>query len=386
MFVDPGRITTIEPMSERPYTALVRALSSTVPFVGPETRERARGRPFKARLGANESVFGPSPAVVAALAEAAGESWRYGDPESFELRADLAQANGVAPENVLVGEGIDALLGYAVRLFVEPGVRVATSLGAYPTFNFHVHGYGGELVTVPYRDDREDLDGLAEAARRDPAVRVIYLANPDNPMGSWWPADAVARFAAALPERCTLCLDEAYHEFAPAGTSPALDVDDPRVLRFRTFSKAYGMAGLRVGYLIADAAVVASFHKIRNHFGVNRLAQVAARAALADRDHLVDVVDRVARARERIGAIAAAHGLTALPSATNFVAVDAGGDGAFARRLLAALVDRDLFLRMPAVAPLDRCLRIGAGTDADLDLLAAALPEALAEARAAARP
>jgi len=385
MFVDPGRITTIEPMSERPYTALVRALSSTVPFVGPETRERARGRPFKARLGANESVFGPSPAVVAALAEAAGESWRYGDPESFELRADLAQANGVAPENVLVGEGIDALLGYAVRLFVEPGVRVATSLGAYPTFNFHVHGYGGELVTVPYRDDREDLDGLAEAARRDPAVRVIYLANPDNPMGSWWPADAVARFAAALPERCTLCLDEAYHEFAPAGTSPALDVDDPRVLRFRTFSKAYGMAGLRVGYLIADAAVVASFHKIRNHFGVNRLAQVAARAALADRDHLVDVVDRVARARERIGAIAAAHGLTALPSATNFVAVDAGGDGAFARRLLAALVDRDLFLRMPAVAPLDRCLRIGAGTDADLDLLAAALPEALAEARAAAR-
>jgi len=385
MFVDPGRITTIEPMSERPYTALVRALSSTVPFVGPETRERARGRPFKARLGANESVFGPSPAVVAALVEAAGESWRYGDPESFELRADLAQANGVAPENVLVGEGIDALLGYAVRLFVEPGVRVATSLGAYPTFNFHVHGYGGELVTVPYRDDREDLDGLAEAARRDPAVRVIYLANPDNPMGSWWPADAVARFAAALPERCTLCLDEAYHEFAPAGTSPALDVDDPRVLRFRTFSKAYGMAGLRVGYLIADAAVVASFHKIRNHFGVNRLAQVAARAALADRDHLVDVVDRVARARERIGAIAAAHGLTALPSATNFVAVDAGGDGAFARRLLAALVDRDLFLRMPAVAPLDRCLRIGAGTDADLDLLAAALPEALAEARAAAR-
>ncbi|NBB69404.1 MAG: pyridoxal phosphate-dependent aminotransferase [Alphaproteobacteria bacterium] len=370
-------------MREPPYTAVVRELPATVPFVGPETRERARGRPFRARLGANESVFGPSPAVVAALAEAAGESWRYGDPESFELRADLARAHGVAPENVLVGEGVDALLGYAVRLFVEPGVRVATSLGAYPTFNFHVHGYGGELVTVPYRDDREDLDGLAEVARRDPAVRVVYLANPDNPMGSWWSAAAVARFAAALPERCTLCLDEAYHEFAPAGTSPAFDVDDPRVLRFRTFSKAYGLAGLRVGYLVAEAGVVANFHKIRNHFGVNRLAQVAARAALADRDHLAHVVDRVAGARDRIGKIAAAHDLVALPSATNFVAVDAGGDGAFARRLLEALVERDLFLRMPAVAPLDRCLRIGAGTDADLDLLAAALPEALAAARAA---
>lgn len=384
MVADPGRVTTIEPMSERPYTAVVRKLPATVPFVGPESRERARGRPFRARLGANESVFGPSPAVVAALAEAAGESWRYGDPESFELRADLARADGVAPANVLVGEGIDALLGYAVRLFVEPGVRVATSRGAYPTFNFHVHGHGGELVTVPYRDDKEDLDGLLAAARRDPAVRLVYLANPDNPMGSWWPAAEVARFAAALPERCTLCLDEAYHEFAPAGTSPALDVDDPRVLRFRTFSKAYGLAGLRVGYLVADADVVAGLHKIRNHFGVNRLAQVAARAALADRDHLARVLDRVAHARDRIETIAAAHGLTALPSATNFVAVDGGGDGAFARRLLKALLDRDLFLRMPAVAPLDRCLRIGAGTDTDLDLLAAALPGALAEARAAA--
>ena len=376
--------TTIEGMTDRPYTALVRELPSHVPFVGPETQERARGRRFKARLGANESVFGPSPAVTAAMAEAAGESWRYGDPENFELRTAIAESAGVAPANVLVGEGIDALLGYTVRLFVEPGVKVVTSLGAYPTFNFHVHGYGGELVTVPYRDDKEDLDGLLAAARRDPAVRLVYLANPDNPMGSWWPADEVARFAAALPERCTLCLDEAYHEYAPAGTSPPIDVDDARILRFRTFSKAYGLAGLRVGHVIGEADLVASFHKIRNHFGVNRMAQVAARAALADRAHLAGVLDRVAHARARIGEITAAHGLTALPSATNFVTVDTGRDGAFARRLLEALLDRDLFLRMPGVAPLDRCIRVGTGTDVDLDAFAAALPAALDEVRAAA--
>jgi histidinol-phosphate aminotransferase len=371
-------------MSERPYTALVRELPSHVPFVGPETQERERGRPFQARLGANESVFGPSPAVAAAMAEAAAASWRYGDPENFELRHDLAEAQGVAAENVLVGEGIDALLGYTVRLFVEPGVKVVTSLGAYPTFNFHVHGYGGELVTVPYRDDKEDLAGLLDAARRDPAVRLVYLANPDNPMGSWWPAAAIARFAEALPARCTLCLDEAYHEYAPPGTSPPVNPDDPRILRFRTFSKAYGLAGLRVGYVMGEAGVVASFHKIRNHFGVNRMAQVAARAALEDRAHLAHVRDQVAHARTRIGEIAAANGLAALPSATNFVAVDSGRDGAFARRLLQALLDRDLFLRMPAVAPLDRCIRVGTGTDADLDALAAALPAALAEVRAAA--
>jgi histidinol-phosphate aminotransferase len=365
-------------MTDRPYTALVRSLPAHVPFVGPETQERARGRAFTARLGANESVFGPSPAVTAAIAEAAAESWRYGDPENLELRRDLAAVAAVGVENVLVGEGIDALLGYAVRLFVEPGVKVVTSRGAYPTFTFHVHGYGGELVTVPYRHDREDLDALLAAAKADPAVRLVYLANPDNPMGSWWSADEVARLIDALPDRCTLCLDEAYHEYAPAGTAPAIDAHDPRVLRFRTFSKAYGLAGLRVGYVIGEAGVVASFHKIRNHFGVNRTAQVAARAALADGDHLGRVLDAVAHARGRIARIAAANGFAALPSATNFVAVDTGRDGDYARALLQALLERDIFLRMPTVAPLDRCIRVGTGTDADLDALAAALPAARA--------
>jgi len=368
-------------MRPRPYTALVRDLPAHTPFVGPEAQERARRRPFAARLGANESVFGPSPAVTAAIAAAAAENWRYGDPESVELRAALADANDVGAENVLVGEGIDGLLGYTVRLFVEPGVKVVTSLGAYPTFNFHVHGHGGTLVTVPYRDDREDLDGLVEAVLGDEDARLVYVANPDNPMGSWWDAAAIARLIDRLPARCTLCLDEAYIDYAPPGTTPPVDVEDPRVLRFRTFSKAYGIAGLRLGYVLGAADVIASYHKIRNHFGVNRTAQVAGLAALADRAHLADVVARVARARGRIADIARANGLTALPSATNFVALDTGLDGEFARRLLDELLARDLFLRMPAVPPLDRCIRVGAGTERDLDLFEAALPDALRAAQ-----
>jgi histidinol-phosphate aminotransferase len=363
------------------YTAVVGPLPSTVPFVGPEAQERARGRPFRARIGANESVFGPSPRAVAAMARAAAGCWKYGDPENHDLKAALARRHGVAHENVVVGEGIDTLLGYTVRLVVEPGAPVVTSRGAYPTFNFHVAGHGGRLVAVPYAGDREDPDALLAAAARERAP-LMYFCNPDNPMGSWWPAREVERFIAGIPDGTLLCVDEAYGEFAPEGTLPPLDVTDPRVLRFRTFSKAYGMAGARIAYAVGEAGVIAAFDKIRNHFGVNAIALAGALASLEDEAHLPSVVARVRAARDGIGAIARAAGLTALPSATNFVAVDCGRDGAFARRVLAELIARDVFVRMPGVAPLDRCIRISAGTEADLAVLAAALPEALAAARA----
>ena len=179
---------------------------------------------------------------------------------------------GVTPAHVVVGEGIDALFGVVARLHVESGVAVVTSLGAYPTFAFHIAGNGGRLVTAPYRDDREDLDALLALARTE-RPRLVFLANPDNPMGSWWDAAAVEAFVGALPRDVLLCLDEAYADFAPAGALPAIDPDDPRVLRFRTFSKAHGMAGLRVGYAFGAPEVVAAFDRVHNHFGVNRVAQ-----------------------------------------------------------------------------------------------------------------
>jgi histidinol-phosphate aminotransferase len=208
----------------------------------------------------------------------------------------------------------------------------------------------------------------------------VFLANPDNPMGSWWHAAAVEAFAVALSRDVLLCLDEAYADFAPADALPVIDPDDPRVLRFRTFSKAHGMAGLRVGYAFGAPEVVAAFDRVRNHFGVNRVAQAGALASLADEGHIASVVARVERARVRIATIAADNGLQALPSATNFVTVDCGRDGAFARAVLAALAERDVFIRMPGVAPLDRCIRISTAPDDELDVLAAELPGALAAA------
>lgn len=361
------------------YTPLIDSLPANVPFVGPEELERQRGAPFAARLGANESLFGPSPAVIEAMRAEATEVWKYGDPDCHDLRAALADHMGVAPENVLVGEGIDGLLGNLVRLLIAPGDAVVTSDGAYPTFNYHVNGYGGALHKVPYRDDHEDLPALIETARAVDA-KLLYLANPDNPMGTWRRGADIVAALETLPEGCLLCLDEAYAEFAPDGTSAEIGAEDPRVIRMRTFSKAYGMAGARVGYAIGAAPLIKSFDKIRNHFGMTRMAQAGAHAALQDADWLAHVQTEVGEARDRISRIARDNGLDAVPSATNFVAVDCGRDGVFARDVLTALQARGVFVRMPGVAPLDRCIRISCGRPEDLEVLARALPDALRQA------
>jgi histidinol-phosphate aminotransferase len=148
----------------------------------------------------------------------------------------------------------------------------------------------------------------------------------------------------------------------------------------RTFSKGYGMAGLRVGYGIGHADLIRAFDKVRNHFGVGRIAQAGALAALADQPYLTEVRAKVAAARIRIAQIARDNGLTPLPSATNFVTVDCGRDSPFAKSVLDALIARGVFVRMPFVAPQNRCIRISCGTDKDLAILAEALPEALAQA------
>lgn len=358
------------------YPKLIADLPSTVPFVGPEVQERANGALFRARLGANESVFGPSPFAVAAMQEAAGSVWQYADPTNHDLIQALSARMGIAPAHFVVGEGIDGLLGYLVRLLVAPGDAVVTSDGAYPTFNYHVAGYGGVLHKVPYANDHEDLDALiAKAAEVD--AKLIYLANPDNPMGSWHKGSKIEKALDALPDGTLLVLDEAYIELAPNGTAPDIDPNDPRVIRFRTFSKAYGMAGARVGYGIGAPGLIKSFDKVRNHFGMSRISQAGALAALEDEGWLADVVQLVDDARVRIGTIAKANGLTPLPSATNFVALDCGRDGAFAKRVLDALVADGVFVRMPFVAPGNRAIRVGTGRPKDLDIFEAALPDAL---------
>ncbi|MCA1403357.1 pyridoxal phosphate-dependent aminotransferase [Ensifer sp. IC3342] len=361
------------------FTPLIQSLPATIPFVGPEAIERQRGRKVAARIGANESGFGPANSVLLAMQQAAGETWKYADPENYELRQALAGHLGISPANIAVGEGIDGLLGQIVRLVIEPGMPVVTSFGAYPTFNYHVAGHGGRLVTVPYADDREDLDGLLAAVKRENAP-LVYFANPDNPMGSWWPADRIVEFANALPETTLLVLDEAYSETAPPQSIPAIDslIDKPNVIRTRTFSKAYGLAGARVGYALATPGTAAAFDKIRNHFGMNRVGIAAAIAALADQHYLKQVIAKIAASRDRISQIAHDSGLQPLPSATNFVAIDCGRDAIYARAIVDRLMsDYGVFIRMPGVAPLNRCIRVSTGPEAEMGLLEEALPAVL---------
>ena len=362
------------------YTPLVDSLPSTVPFVGPEVQERARGGAFAARIGANENVFGPSPMAIEAMRNADPSIWMYADPTNHALINGLAAYHGVSPENVMVGEGIDTLLGYLCRMLIEPGDAVVTSDGAYPTFNFHVAGYGGVLHKVPYTGDHEDPEALfAKAAEVD--AKLVYLANPDNPMGTWHEGADIVKAMEKLPDDTLFILDEAYIEFAPEGVAAPIEIDDPRVIRFRTFSKAYGMAGARVGYALAAEPLITAFNKIRNHFGMNRSAQIGALAALGDQDWLEETVLRVAVARTQIDRIAQENGLTTVPSATNFVAIDCGQDGDFARKVLANLIEAGIFVRMPFVAPQDRCIRVSCGLPEDLEAFEAALPGALEKAR-----
>jgi histidinol-phosphate aminotransferase len=359
------------------FTQLVRNLPATVPFVGPEALERRHGRVFQVRIGANESAFGVSPRAREAMRHAIEQVSWYNDPENYELREALARIHGVSMAQVAVGAGIDDLLGLVARAFVERGASVVTSLGAYPTFNYHVAGYGGELHFVPYHNDRNDLQGLSEAAARTRA-RLVYLANPDNPAGTWHSARDLRTFVDGLPSGCVLILDEAYIEFAPAEAVFPADPDDGRLIRMRTFSKAHGMAGARVGYAIAAAEIVAAFDKIRLHFGVNRIAQAGALASLQDPAFVRGVVDAVAEGRREYEALAREVGLSTLPSAANFVSFNAGSPER-AQAILEALIARGVFVRKSSAPPLDRCFRVTVGTPSERQQFAQILRQVLAE-------
>jgi histidinol-phosphate aminotransferase len=177
-----------------------------------------------------------------------------------------------------------------------------------------------------------------------------------------------------------LILDEAYCETAPPSSVPSIAslIDLPNVIRTRTFSKAYGMAGSRVGYTISSPDTATAFDKIRNHFGMNRIGVASALAALKDQNYLQQVIAQIIEARDRrIAGIARDNGLLPLPSATNFVAIDCGRDGAYAKAIVDGLMEHGVFIRMPGVAPLNRCIRVSVGPEADMALLEEALPKVL---------
>ena len=367
-----------------PAAPVAAALPPSRPFIAPEELARRVGRTSLLRLGANESAFGPPPRALAAMrAELERTSW-YGDPESSELREALADRHRCAPENVTVGSGIDDLLGLAVRGYLAPGETTVATHGSYPTYVYHVLGYGARLETVPYAAGGAlDLEALAVRARATGA-RQVYLANPDNPSGAFAGRAEVAAFLEALPPGVLLVLDEAYGDFV-APEQLLGETIDPRVVRLRTFSKAYGLAGARIGYALAAPDVIATFGKIRLQYGVNRTAQIGALAALAESPFVAGVVAEVARGRADYRALARRLGLATLPSQTNFVCFDLGSR-ARAEAMVETLLMRGVFVRKPGAPPLDGHIRVTVGTQAERQTFAEIFSEALAGLKENAAP
>lgn len=359
-------------------TSLIQSLPATIPFVAPESIERRTGIPFTVRVGANESAFGISPRAKDAMDQAVNTISHYNDPESNDLREALAIHHKVDTNQIGVGAGIDDLLGLAVRTFIGPERIAVSSLGSYPTFHFHVNGFGGANHTVPYLPNGfNDLDALAQAANEQTAS-LVYLANPDNPAGTWFSASDLNSFVNRLPVSCACILDEAYIEFAPEATAFPMNDLDPRIMIMRTFSKAHGMAGARIGYTIAAPDIITAFNKVRLHFNVNLVAQAGAFASLNDPSFVATVVTSVERGRKDYETLAQELGLRTLPSATNFVTFDARTQQR-AQLILDGLAKRGVFIRKPGAPPLDRCFRVTVGTPQERQDFAMILPQVLSE-------
>jgi len=360
-------------------TAQVAAIPAMTPFVAPEELARRVGRTELLRLGANESAFGPSPRAIGAMREAVSLTSWYGDPESLELRAALAARHGCAVEEIVVASGIDDLMGLIVRAFCAPGDACVATRGTYPTLFYHLNAYGARAEFAdPAADGGLVVQNVVDAVRRSGA-KLVYVANPDNPSGGFAPRAELAALRAALPDDTLLFLDEAYADFVPREELPP-DVIDPRTIRTRTFSKAYGMAGARIGYALASTEVIAAFQKLRLHFGVNRTAQIGALAALGDEAFLRGVIAEVERGREEYHALAAQHGLPSLPSSTNFVCIGIGTK-AQAEAMTGALLELGVFVRKPWAPPIDGFIRVTVGTAAERAAFAERFAEALDRVR-----
>jgi len=347
-------------------TRIVSQLPDAIPFTAPEEFERQLGRKFLARLGANESVFGPSPLAVEAMIEAAKQPQWYGDPLSYELKAELAKQFDLTQDHFVVGPGIDGLFSHLASAYLEPGDKVVTTLGSYPTFNYFIDAVGAELIQVPYRDFHVDLAGLGEAVKRENA-KAVYVANPDNPSGTFHSGEAIKHFISSLPDQVLIILDEAYIDFVEV-----YEISDPRLIRLRTFSKAYGMAGARIAFAFGEPETIQPLNRIRPHFEVNLMAQAGALASLRDQSFLADVKERNRLAKYDLSILLEKFGLFPLPSSTNFVLGDAGSKER-AEAIVAGLRQEGVFIRKPGQAPLDRYIRISVGLDGDYAILAKSL-------------
>ena len=299
--------------------AAVAAIEPYVPGAVPPAVERAL------KLASNENPFGPSPLAVEAARAVLDGVNRYPEAGAPTLRAKLALRHGVAPDQILVGAGSDETLYLLANTYLEPGRHAVMADPAYGIHRISARAAGAVITQVPVRDGVHDLSAMAEAARIAGAPGVLYVANPHNPTGTVVAGGALAALLADMPADWLVVVDEAYVDFVePAVRPTALDLlgRHPGLVATRTFSKAYGLAGMRVGYAVASAAVLEPVGRIRPPFNVSAPTLAAAAAALDDEAHLARTVRDTLASRAALCAALDGLGLRYLPSQANFVLVE----------------------------------------------------------------
>lgn len=349
-------------------------------------RRRFEGRHL-IELGSNETPYGPSARAKEAILATIHESFRYPDPLGGDLKRALAAKHGVAVGAILLGNGSHELLMQFAQVFAGPDADVVASRHGFAVYAIAAQAAGAPLRVAPCHPDDHpmprghDLDAIAGTIAE--TTRLVHLANPNNPTGTWYGADAFAAFMRKVPENVIVVVDEAYAEFVDApdwASALTLVSRHPNLVVTRTFSKAYALAGLRVGYAIGHPGLIAVMERVRESFNVNGPGLAAAEAALGDEEHLRWVVARNAEQRVALADALRARGLRVFPSQTNFLLAKFAEPGNEARvaAIDAALIERGVVLRPMGGYGLGHCLRITVGTAAENRRLLDALDEVVA--------
>lgn len=359
--------------------AALERIKAYVPGVSAEDLARQAGVYDSIKLSSNENPFGAGPKAIAAAKKAAEEMHLYPDGSSRKLKEALAQRLGFDTSQIALGCGSDELIRMLGEAYLEPKRAAVFADVTFSQYAFVARVMGAEEVVVPLRDGVHDLWEMAYRARKHRAT-LCFICNPNNPTGTYVDAAQVRRFLDAIPSETLVVFDEAYVEYVDAADFPdvlGLIREGRPVVSLRTFSKIHGLAGLRVGYAIAPAWVVADLEKVRPPFNVNRVAQAAACAALEDTEHLAMSRSVNQRERELITARLREMGLRPYPSQANFVWVDLGMES---KEVYQALLMRGVIVRQGGSFGVPTALRITVGTPEQNQRMLAALGEVLSAA------
>jgi histidinol-phosphate aminotransferase len=351
----------------------IRALAPYIPGKPIQEVERELNmHPIK--LASNENPLGPSPLAMAAAQKALADSNRYPDGSGFYVREALAKKHGLPAENIILGAGSTELIDLAARIMLQPGDCGVASHGSFPLYYIAIRAAGARLLEIPLRNYAYDLDAVARNLPLD--AKLVYLANPNNPTGTMFTAGELDSFLARVPQTVLVVVDEAYFEYvqrADYSRSIAVARERRNVIVLRTFSKVYGLAGLRIGYGIGPTDLLEEMNKLRGPFNTSGVAQAAALAALDDVEHVRRSVESNRAGLAQLAAGLKAMGVQFVPSFTNFLLVEFGRD---AEPISEDLLRRGVIVRPMRWMGLPTAIRVSVGTREENEQFLAALAAA----------